>query len=238
MKKLFLKSVLALTVIVSVIPVSANANESTQIATSNSSTVPCVKAEGKVSYETDANGITKEITEISNTQEYAKAYNLDLPSPNAKIVHVRTVSASEKANLNILNAAEISAQGVGDYYLKNIEGPRRGCGIHALRRDNLVYPGGEMSFTDSVAASITGTVTVDAQIVSAAVGFNVTQTFSVTDKQTVTIPSNYSRAEVSAYANYDIWQYDIYKKGIFWDSKEGYGSVSKPVGVCFNIVYS
>ncbi|MCP3776569.1 restriction endonuclease, partial [Paenibacillus sp. MZ04-78.2] len=119
-----------------------------------------------------------------------------------------------------------------------VEGPRRVCGIHVLRRDNLVYPGGKMSFTKSVATSITGTVTVDAQIVSAAVGFNVTQTYTVTDEQTVTISPNYSRAEVSAYANYDIWQYDIYKKRIFWDSKEGYGSVSKPVGVCFNIVYS
>ncbi|GLI09646.1 hypothetical protein YDYSG_56780 [Paenibacillus tyrfis] len=238
MKKLFLKSVLALTVIVSVIPASANATESTQIVAANSATVPCIKAEGKVSYETDANGITKEITEISNTQEYAKAYNLDLPSPNAKIVHVRTVSDSEKTNLNSANADKISTQGIGDYYLKNVQGPRRGCGIHPLRRDNLVYPGGKMSFTESVATSITGTVTVSAEIVSAAVGFNVTQTFTVTDEQNVTIPPAYSRAEVTAYANLDIWQYDIYKKGWFSDSYEGYGAVSKPVGVCFNIVYS
>lgn len=236
MRKLFLKSILALTVIVSAFPLSANASESTHL--SPPATIPCVKAEGKVSYETDANGVTKEITEISNTQEYAKAYNLDLPSPNAKIVHVRTLSTNEKTNLNSLNADEISTQGVGDYYLKNVQGPRRGCGIHPLRRSNLVYPGGKMTFTESVAASVTGTVTVDAQIVSAAVGFNVTQTFSVTDEQTVTIPSNYSRAEVTAYANLDIWQYDIYKKGLFWDSYEGYGSASKPVGVCFNIVYS
>ncbi|KPV56461.1 hypothetical protein QJ48_27580 [Paenibacillus sp. A3] len=75
-------------------------------------------------------------------------------------------------------------------------------------------------------------------MVSAAVGFNVTQTYTVTDEQNDTIPSNYSRAEVTAYANLDIWQYDIYKKGLFWDSYEGYGSASKPIGVCFNIVYS
>ncbi|WP_339324377.1 hypothetical protein [Paenibacillus sp. FSL W8-0194] len=95
-----------------------------------------------------------------------------------------------------------------------------------------------MSVSQGVSATYGGSVSVSAKIVSAAVNFSVTSTYTVSDSQTVTIPSGKTRAEVIAHPIYDIYQYDIWEKDLFFDDSVGYGHADKPVGVCFDVIYS
>ncbi|RJG22411.1 restriction endonuclease [Paenibacillus thiaminolyticus] len=230
LKKKSITGLVAFFSLLLVFSTSVSANAKIHSA-SPKSTVACEDIRGEVSYQKDESGkIVKKITKVSDVEEYSKKFGITLPSPDAEILHISPVTeiADKSTPTN-------QPLWIGDLYIKNLEGPREACDSELLKHSYYDYPGGTMSVSQSVQASYGGAVSVSAEIINASVSFNVTHSYAVSDSQNVEVPFG-KRASVKAFPVVYVWQYDIYKKGIFSDSYEGYGWAQKPTGVCFSVV--
>ncbi|GAC41705.1 hypothetical protein [Paenibacillus popilliae] len=198
------------------------------------SIAPCEDIKGEVSFEKDGSGkIVKKVIKVSDVEEYAKKMGITLPSPHVEIFHISPIMEMPTPANNSPHAK----RWVGELYLKNVEGPREGCGQVMIRNSYYEYPGGSMSvFSENVQASYGGSASVPAEIISAAVNFNVSESFSVSDTQDVQIPYG-KKANIKAYPMVNIWKFDVYEKDIFSDSyQQGTGWAEKLSGVCFSVI--
>ncbi|BFH12626.1 restriction endonuclease [Paenibacillus melissococcoides] len=236
-KKFNVTGLLAFLSLALVFLTSVSASANTRFVSSEVPTYfACEDIKGEVSYEKDENGkIVKKVIKVSDVEGYAKQFGITLPSPDAEIYHISPVTEMMNITNEPTPTSTYQPLWVGELYIKNIEGPREACGSQVIRLSYFDYPGGTMSVTESVQASYGGSVSVSAELVSAAVNFNVTNTFTVSDTQNIQVPYG-KRAKVTAYPTSQVYQYDVYKKGILSDSYEGYGYAEKPVGVCFNVI--
>lgn len=119
------------------------------------------------------------------------------------------------------------------YYLANVSAPREFCALPAIRTSYYTYPGGTMTVTDSISNTYSADVGVDAQVVSAGVGFSVTGTSSISDAQDVIVDQGTTK-RVQAYAmgsitDYEVWN-DPWWRGPY---QVGSGSATRYTGVCF-----
>ncbi|TKI83859.1 hypothetical protein FC701_16130 [Bacillus mycoides] len=55
--------------------------------------------------------------------------------------------------------------------------------------------------------------------------------YSVTQSNTINTNGRY--AEISAYAEYTGYQFDVWQSGWFGDKEVGNGTALRPVGICF-----
>ncbi len=127
------------------------------------------------------------------------------------------------------------------YYIKNIKDlgnlwyfPNK------ILRSSTYGPGGQgtMTFTESVEAKVSTSVSVDASVVTAGVGFDVSESYSVSDSYTSRTLDSNERVLVEAWAYHNKKEYDIIKSPLFGsDSKVGTGSAHKPVGIRFMATY-
>ncbi|MEV8321284.1 hypothetical protein AB0Q95_44770 [Streptomyces sp. NPDC059900] len=86
-----------------------------------------------------------------------------------------------------------------------------------------------LTVEESVEAEVSTEVKVDAEVVSAGVGFSTTRKYGVSDQTRYEVPKG-KHGTIEAYPLYDNYPIKIYKNG----KKAGAGTVLKPVGVCFN----
>lgn len=194
--------------------------------------VPCEDIKGEVRFEKDENGnIVRKVIKVSDVAEYTKKMGITLPSPHAEIFHISPIMETPTP----ANNSSRAKRWIGELYLKNVEGPREGCGQEMIRNSYYEHPGGSMSVSENVQASYGGSTSISTEIISAAVNFNVTESFSVSDTQSVQIPYG-KKANIKAYPILNIWQFDVYERGIFSDSYKDTGWAEKPVGVCFSVV--
>lgn len=123
---------------------------------------------------------------------------------------------------------------LGELYITDLRGPSETCGVFPIRNSYFRPPGGSMTVSESSQASYGGNTSLSAEVISASVNFNVTDTFTVSDTQNIQVPSG-KTANVKAHLMYDSWNFDVYQKGVFSDSRVGYGNADKPSGVCFRV---
>jgi hypothetical protein len=108
--------------------------------------------------------------------------------------------------------------------------PSESCGLTKLEKTSgagkttLV-----LTVEKSVETEMSADVKVDAEVVSAGVGFSVTRKYTVADQTRYEVPKG-KFGYIEAYPLYDVYPITIYKSG----KKAGGGAVMKAVGVCFN----
>ncbi|GAA3084526.1 hypothetical protein ACFQ0X_00785 [Streptomyces rectiviolaceus] len=86
-----------------------------------------------------------------------------------------------------------------------------------------------LTVEESVETEVSTEIKVDAEVVSAGVGFSTTRKYGVSDQTRYEVPKG-KHGTIEAYPLYDNYPIKIYKDG----KKAGSGTVLKPVGVCFN----
>ena len=125
--------------------------------------------------------------------------------------------------------------------IENISGPNAACGVKEICRNSATN-----HFTKPITKDITltGTVSntyslsvesgIDVEVasISAAVGFDVTAEWSMSDSTTVDLEPG-ETVNVAAMPLYDVYSYDVYQSS-FWtgNKKIGTGNAMETVGFC------
>ncbi|MCL4441714.1 MAG: hypothetical protein M1609_14320 [Firmicutes bacterium] len=190
----------------------------------------------------------KKVIQVSNPEAYARQMGLKPPSPNAKLVGITLViDGSISTDLSVVQAPNsvtkpapskssvISPQALtGYYYLYNVRDTGNTCGLSKI--GDSYYPGpctATMTVSSDVSATWSANVGVSAEVVSAGVGFTVTNRYGVSDSYGVSVPSGQTY-EIIAHPVYDNKSYDVmWHPYIGWESYAGSGNAAKPIGVCF-----
>lgn len=120
---------------------------------------------------------------------------------------------------------------LGSVYIK-VKSSTNACSSESFRESFYEPPGGEMIVEESFSATYSSDVKVDAEIISAGVGFSVTKSYKVSDKQKVSVPYGQTGV-IRAYHYYRMVKFDVMESGWFSDSKIGEGYALQPIGVCF-----
>lgn len=89
-----------------------------------------------------------------------------------------------------------------------------------------------MTISQGLSATFSSSVSVNASVVTAGVGFDVAETFNVSDSQNISVPKG-KRGEIIAHPIYLVKEFEVWSKGWFSDSLLGSGTAYKPIGVCF-----
>lgn len=183
---------------------------------------------GVVSYQ-NQNGITKKVIKIKDVEKFSKLYGMNV-SPTDEVTIVVPVT-SPGLNSQKINANELTI--LGTLYAK-ITRESEACGSKVLRKSTYQPPSGKMTISTTVNASYSANVTVNAQIITAGVGFNVTEGYIVANEQPITVPTG-KTGTITAYPYYRVVDFNIMesKSWPFEDSVYGSGTAWEPIGVCF-----
>jgi len=115
---------------------------------------------------------------------------------------------------------------------KNVHHGKQMCGLNMIQEVSGAGPATlTISVSKAVAVQLSTSATISAPYVSAAVGFNVTQTQTVTNTDAYTVPKG-KFGVIQAYPLYDLYTFDIVDSR--FKARIGTGTARKPVGVCFN----
>lgn len=106
-----------------------------------------------------------------------------------------------------------------------------GCGLEVIR--SSWYPAGKATVTikDQVTAKYTTSVSFDFSLIKAAVGFDMTNKYNVSDEWSGTVPKG-EQWNIIASPTFLIKQFDMFRDG----KNVGSGTAYKPIGVCFTVV--
>lgn len=106
------------------------------------------------------------------------------------------------------------------------------CGLRQIDYTSANGPAKlALEVSKSVATEVSTSVGVDVQVVSAGVGFNVTQTVTVTNKIEIEVADG-EFGEIYAFPLFESISFEIV------GSERGIGHVLRPVGVCFSPIRS
>ncbi|MFF3068883.1 hypothetical protein [Kitasatospora sp. NPDC057936] len=83
----------------------------------------------------------------------------------------------------------------------------------------------------STATQWNASASINAGVLSAGIGFNVTDTVTKTETGSYTVPDG-KFGNLQAYPLYDYWTFEVYDGSVGWTV--GSGEVKKPVGYCYN----
>ncbi|MCX5529682.1 hypothetical protein OG785_03775 [Streptomyces sp. NBC_00006] len=145
--------------------------------------------------------------------------------PPSGMVVKRTVPAVPA--VPVRTGAPASADGGA---LRNIDGPNEVCGTSKLQKTSgmgkttLV-----MTVSKAVSAELSSEAKVDAEVVSASLGFKVTETTTVEDQTRFEVPAE-KFGVIEVYPLYDQYTFNVYDGG----RNRGSGWAMKPTGVCFH----
>lgn len=182
---------------------------------------------GQVSIETKTDGTVDKVIKVDNPEEFVKKFDPDIIGQVKDVtIYIPEIPVERPLNLN---ADEIKA--LGSVYIKPTS-ETNACASSSFRETYYDPPEGEMVVTESFEASFSTNVDVSAEIISAGVGFSVTRSYSVSDKQKIIVPSG-RVGLIKAYEYYRLVRFDVMEKGFFGDKKIGDGYALKPIGICF-----
>lgn len=167
-----------------------------------------------------------------NPDEIAAYYGIDDP----KEVSV-TIFTGEREKAPVL-AADTYSVGL---YIDNVKGPNGACGAKEITRNGATNSSNK---TVTKTITLTGTVSntystsVDAGIdvevasISSGVGFDVTDSWSMSDATQVDLEP-YESVMVYAYPLYDVYSFDVINDPLFGGPEEvGYGYAYECMGFC------
>lgn len=106
-----------------------------------------------------------------------------------------------------------------------------------IRSSKYEYPGGEMTVSETVDITFSSEVGLDAEVISAKVGFDVTKGVTVSDTQYIDIPNRGQTAICTAYTKLKHHTYDVIGDDVFLDDDLGTLTIDVPVGVSFTVDY-
>ncbi|MBH9966086.1 hypothetical protein [[Bacillus] enclensis] len=205
--------------------------------------VPCQDVEGEVSYQKDESGkITHKKIKVKNLKKYAKEHDIEL-HPTSEITLVIPVSDEDESLDGTAAKTDSSAQmidgpqrevGSNEYYVKNSSYSGETCSSEFLQRNYYDAPGGWMRVSEGVKAEYSVNVGVDAEVISAGVGFSVTGTFEVTGQQDISLSSG-QQGSITAYRMNKTYSYEVWEDDAFSDDYIETGYAYKPSGVCFSV---
>lgn len=207
----------------------------------------CSKFEGDVSYKTSADGSIKKVIEIKDVKHFGEQNNLRL-NEGDKVTLVLPVSSNNNNSDEVIDIHNsiLNNSNNNKYkkfedvfepleitkYIKNVRETGNACGSKVIRNSFYAPPGGEMTISQGVQASYTSSVEISTSIISKAVGFQVTESYNVSDKQHIVVPEG-KRGELKAFPYYETKTFEIWELGVVYNKKIGDGTALFPFGVCF-----
>ncbi|MGG4499207.1 hypothetical protein [Brevibacillus reuszeri] len=184
---------------------------------------------GDVSLQTQSDGTVDKVIEINNPNEFIKRFRPNATEIPSEITFF--IPDDESDDSVILPSSDIQALAASDTYI-NVKSIGKACGSVPFRESSYSPPGGKMIISEKRDASYSVSVNVSVEIISAGVGFSVTEGFQVSDEQLIEVPKG-KLGVLRAYEKYQLITFDVMQKGLFGDKKIGQGTALKPVGVCF-----
>ncbi|MGH8964091.1 MAG: DUF6426 family protein [Actinomycetes bacterium] len=119
------------------------------------------------------------------------------------------------------------ADATQDVQVVNVVSDGEVCGLSTLDYTSTIGPAKlALEVSKSVSTEVSTSVEVDAQVVSAGVGFNVTEAVTVVNKTEIDVPAG-QFAEIYAFPMFENLSFEIV------GSSTGKGYLLKPIGVCF-----
>ena len=114
-----------------------------------------------------------------------------------------------------------------DVHVVNVQDEGQSCGLDVIQTTSGLGPTTlALTVNKSVAIQVSASVEVKAAVISAGIGFSVTDQTSVTSSRTDNVPAG-KFEQLDAMTLYQNYSFDIA------GGKTGSGLVRKPVGVCF-----
>lgn len=169
-----------------------------------------------------------EKVKIADPKKFVEDVGFEKPFPDAQPVEVVIKRPIEYKQLNNKKSDVIS-----EHTYVTVTSRSEACGTTQIRRSTVPGPSDyTMTVSEKVTASFSANVGVSAEVVSAGVGFTVTDEFAVSDSYKVSVPSG-ATWTVVAYPNLDVYRFDVYEPLLLGHQKTGSGTALKPVGVCF-----
>ncbi len=174
------------------------------------------------------------IDDVVSIKNIMDTYNLGDAESVEKIIYVPFEKAWENTNEINVNSRASSSK----YYIKKI-GSFNGAG--ALLRDSwYVAPGGTMTVSQTVSlgcdfaniSQIEGGFSELKGIIGTTYGVNMSSSITVSDSQNIEVKTG-CKKNVKAYVWETTYRYEVWKNGLLNDSKIGYGTWDKPLGVTF-----
>jgi hypothetical protein len=169
-----------------------------------------------------------DVYEIKDFKQAAEEMNIPLEQDGEELVGLAYSYTEQPQEVE----PTVSASAL---YLK-ITSTGEACGQDVIRSSYYQGPSEPtMTITESVSATYTSSVGVDAKVVSSSVGFSVTSNFTVSDSYKISVPAgktyNVKARPIYLVKNFEVWNDPV----IGWDTKKGSGYAMKPVGVCFAV---
>lgn len=149
------------------------------------------------------------------------------------------VDAENVLEIYISNNVTIEESNVQPYFFKREYYIKKDTIETTYETGNLIrrseYQGpstATMSVTESFSATFSFNFEIGIDELNAALGYNRTSTFSVTDSYTVNVPNGYTYA-IECYVNNEKKTFEIWDEDLIWDNKVGDYYSIRPVGYVF-----
>lgn len=191
---------------------------------------------GEYVYAEESDKRIEVITDREYIEKFAEERNLD-PS---KIKDIRFVIFDESDfEINKHDSKgggddlEYGPEGFGDdFELRNIR-KSGACGIEPLWITTGKGPGTlRQARSYSISATFSTEVSVDAEFISASLGFDVTAEYTVEDGMELELEAG-EYGEIISYPMYRIYSFEIWEVDTFFDDYLGDGTAWKPIGICY-----
>ena len=186
-------------------------------------------------YTTSIDDAGNEVLTFENPNEVVEEMKLEKPNPDAKVVGVYVVKNAYLEEYSAEPPSEV--QPFATVYVEPTREAET-CGSTRIGYTSAPGDGGDLtlSINRNVNATYSANVSVSSQIVSAGVGFSVTEGVSITATKTVKDTKRGTFYEIAAYAAYNTVFFDVIEDGLFGDRVIGSGYANQPIGACF-VVY-
>lgn len=209
----------------------------TAIASSESSSLGCTALSDALNNAQESKVITSKngtnVLEITDPKVLEKLES-SVPRPEGKKLVGVAIAYSQSHNPSLLNDGPVlTPQALTGYYLKNITSSVA-CGADTIRQSTYKGPAtATMTVTERLSATWSTNTGISASVVSAELGFEVTEEHEVSDSYQIQVPSGKTYTIV-ARPFFRTYNFEVWYDPLFGDDyKAGSGYALKPVGVCF-----
>lgn len=203
------------------------ASSALPVMASDTKNVEIAPVEIQVDYTSEKSNIDGTSTyDVINADEVAAFYGID----NPKEVKVTTFNKESKP---------IPAP--RSIYINNVKAPKAACGAKEITRNSAVNNSNKTitktitltgGVSNTYSTSVEGGLNVEVASISAAVGFDVTDSWEMSDSTEVVLQPR-ETVSVTAYPLYDVYRFDVINDPIFGGpEKIGYGDAFECKGFC------
>lgn len=181
---------------------------------------------------------TKKILKGSEAQEYAAMNNIPLTRNNIKLYEITVVDSEDSNSVpsnSIFGTSNYTAQGVVKTKVYTKQTSTSFIGGREVLDSAEGYGPIRLTVTvsQSVSATFSSTIGINAEVVSTGMGFSVTKTYTVADSGIIDVPAK-KYGLLEAHTKYKVYNFDIMQGYLIGEDKKiGTGQALKPSGVIF-----